>query len=60
MDISEAVRRLAKPFFDAGEDKVYVARCCGRIFVGKIPAGKCQACGSTPQNDVLMKADLST
>lgn len=41
---AETLRRLAEPFFAQGETRVFVGRCCGRVFVGAQPASSCGTC----------------
>ena len=47
---SAAIQLLAKPFFDAGAERVFVALCCDRVFVGVSPAQRCKKCRGTPRN----------
>jgi hypothetical protein len=45
----EAVQGVARPFFATGEpEPVYISGCCGRVFVGGIPAKKCSTCPKIP------------
>lgn len=44
------VKALAKPLFDQGADKVYVAKCCERIYVGTDPATGCSTCDKKPES----------
>lgn len=58
---SETLKRLAKPFFDQGETKLYVALGCGRIYVAPIPSVKCKKCNSVhPNQEVSSMEDLDT
>jgi hypothetical protein len=41
---AETLRRLAEPFFAQGEKRVFVGRCCGRVFVGAMEASSCATC----------------
>lgn len=41
---AETLRRLAEPFFAQGEKRVFVGRCCGRVFVGAVEASSCKTC----------------
>jgi hypothetical protein len=47
---AETLRRLAEPFFAQGEKRVFVMRCCGRVFVGARPADSCKTCQTPPTN----------
>lgn len=47
---AETLRRLAEPFFAQGEKRVFVMRCCGRVFVGARPADSCKDCQTPPKN----------
>jgi hypothetical protein len=41
---AETLKRLAAPFFAQGETRVFVGRCCGRVFVGAQQASSCATC----------------
>ena len=41
---AETLQRLAAPFFAQGETRVFVGRCCGRVFVGAKAATTCVTC----------------
>jgi rubrerythrin len=47
-DADEVLRRLARPFFEQGTPKVWVASCCGRLFAGEVAPVKCRVCGNRP------------
>lgn len=49
-DLSIALTRLAKPFFDQKVEKVYVTLHCNRVFVGRFPAQRCRVCKGTPEH----------
>jgi hypothetical protein len=49
-DLSVALTRLAKPFFDQKVPKVYVTLHCNRVFVGRFPAQRCRVCKGTPEH----------
>ena len=49
-DLSIALTRLAKPFFDQGVEKVFVTIHCNRVFVGRFPAQRCRVCGTKPEH----------
>lgn len=56
MSDENAIReRLLKPFRDSGESRVFVAECCGRLYVGLQPAAQCRTCDKEP---VSTKVDL--
>lgn len=46
MDIAEALRRLAAPFFAQGVTTLHVAACpgCRRVFVGVAAPERCKGC----------------
>lgn len=46
----EHLKRLAEPFFSQGEGRVFVARCCGWVYVGNRPADLCKHCKKVPTN----------
>ena len=46
--IRATVERVAPKFFEQGEDRVYVATCCGRVLVTTEVVEKCRTCGGTP------------
>ena len=48
---AETLRRLAEPFFAQGEKRVFVGRCCGRVFVGAQPASSCKTCQQPFKNN---------
>lgn len=35
---------LAKPLFDSGAKKVFVSKCCGRLYVGVEKPKGCRTC----------------
>jgi len=43
------VRRVAPKFFSEGHERVYVAICCGRAFVGPNEVAKCKTCDGVPE-----------
>jgi hypothetical protein len=45
-----ALQLTAKPFFDQGAEKVFIVKCCGRVYVGLEPASKCRTCSKIPKN----------
>jgi hypothetical protein len=47
---AEILERLIKPFRDQGAEKVYVAECCGRLYVGETPAAGCRTCDNKPES----------
>jgi hypothetical protein len=46
----EALTRLTTPFFNQGAPVVFVAYCCGKLFAGIAPAGRCKQCARAPKN----------
>jgi hypothetical protein len=42
---------LLKSFFERGLKCVYTAECCGKLWVGVEPAGKCKTCGQPVSNE---------
>lgn len=46
----EILKRLAQPLFAQGEVRVFVARCCGWIYVGARTADICKHCKKAPTN----------
>ena len=43
----DQIKTLARAMFDQGEEKVYVAVCCNRLFVGVMPPKGCRTCKKT-------------
>lgn len=50
MSIQEDVRVLYKAFTAQGIEVVYGVRCCGRVYLGTVPATKCRTCMGTPKS----------
>jgi hypothetical protein len=48
---AETLRRLAEPFFAQGETRVFVGRCCGRVYAGARPADSCATCKQPFKNN---------
>jgi hypothetical protein len=44
------VRPLLAVFRSQGQDTVYVASCCGRVYVGATAATTCRTCKQSPKN----------
>lgn len=58
---AEIVKALAAPFFEhEGIDRVFVAHCCGRYFVGPIAAGKCKTCGKPVTSETLDRVSFGS
>lgn len=52
-DLTLSLTRLAKPFFEQGVEKLFVALHCNRVFVGRFPAQRCRVCGSKPEHQEM-------
>jgi hypothetical protein len=55
-DLDPIFAVLAKPFFKKGVERVFGATCCGKVYVGPTPAGKCKTCSKPADNRTLEKA----
>ncbi len=55
----ESAKELYGVFKAQGISPVYAVRCCGRIYIGRIPAVKCRTCDKPPRNvEVRSEKDL--
>jgi hypothetical protein len=51
---NEAIRQVALPFFEEDAARpLYLAECCGRLYVGISPAEYCRTCKQVPQHVVV-------
>jgi rubrerythrin len=48
--VQEGVQRLVEPFFRRGAVKVFVGKCCGRVFAGLEAPRRCRTCQKTPES----------
>ncbi len=53
----ELIHRLADPFFAEGASRVFVARCCNRVFVGTREATSCATCKQPVANHPCTSVD---
>lgn len=49
-DVKAAAKELFRVYKAQGANKVYVAYCCDRFYVGLLPASRCRSCPKSPAN----------
>lgn len=56
------IRAVLPAFLQQGLASVYVVACCGRVYVGAVPATTCRTCRGTPANHAVRTdgSDLDT
>jgi hypothetical protein len=60
-DVKQTILNLVEPFFRAaggggpegGASRVWVAKCCGRLYAGTAPAIKCRTCSNPIENKAI-------
>lgn len=57
MSASNDARILSKPFFDQGEESVFVVSCCNKVYVAVEPADLCTTCKNKPESYKATNAD---